>query len=99
MGGIYNKNMKNIAKKKQLNRINYIQGHLKGIKKMIENDRYCIDVLLQIEAVIKALKKINQMILENHLNTCVTTAIKGKSEKERKKKIKEVLKVFKNSDK
>ena len=66
---------------------------------MVEDDRYCIDVIMQNEAVIKALKKINQMILENHLNTCVTTAIKGKSEKERKKKIKEVLKVFKNSDK
>ena len=99
MGGMTNSTMKSSAKKQQLNRINYIQGHLRGIKKMIENDRYCIDVILQNEAVMKALKKVNQMILENHLNTCVTEAIKGKNEKERKKKIKELLEIFKNSDK
>ena len=66
---------------------------------MIEDDRYCIDVILQTEAVIKALKKINELILESHLNTCVTDAIKGKSAKERKKKIKELLEIFKSSDK
>ena len=90
--------MRNLTKKQQLNRINYIQGHLKGIKKMIENDRYCIDVIKQNEAVLAAIKKVNRMILENHLNTCVTAAIKGKNEKERKKKIKELLEIFKNSD-
>jgi DNA-binding FrmR family transcriptional regulator len=62
---------------------------------MIENDKYCIDIILQNEAVISALKKVNEMILENHLHTCVTEAIKNKSEKERKKKIKELLVLFK----
>jgi len=66
---------------------------------MLRDDEYCIDIIKQNEAVIAAIKKINQMILENHLNTCVTEAIKGKSEKERKKKIKELLEIFKNSDK
>jgi len=66
---------------------------------MLRDDEYCIDIIKQSEAVIAAIKKINQMILENHLNTCVTEAIKGKSEKERKKKIKELLEIFKNSDK
>jgi DNA-binding FrmR family transcriptional regulator len=89
--------MRNLTQKQQLNRINYIQGHLRGIKKMIENDRYCIDVILQTEAVIKALKKINQMILEDHLNTCVTTAIKSRNKKERRKKIKELLEIYKNT--
>jgi len=65
----------------------------------LRDDEYCIDIIKQNEAVIAAIKKINQMILENHLNTCVTEAIKGKSEKERKKKIKELLEIFKNSDK
>jgi DNA-binding FrmR family transcriptional regulator len=62
---------------------------------MIESDKYCIDIILQNEAVISALKKVNEMILENHLNTCVTEAIKNKNEKERKKKIKELLDLFK----
>jgi DNA-binding FrmR family transcriptional regulator len=75
--------------------MNYLIGHLKGVKKMIEDDKYCIDIILQNEAVISALKKVNEMILENHLNTCVTEAIKNKSEKERKKKIKELLDLFK----
>jgi len=75
--------------------MNYLIGHLEGVKKMIENDKYCIDIILQNEAVISALKKVNEMILENHLNTCVTQAIKNKNEKERKKKIKELLELFK----
>jgi DNA-binding FrmR family transcriptional regulator len=87
--------MQKLIKKKVLNRMNYLIGHLKGIKKMIENDEYCIDIILQNEAVISALKKVNEMVLENHLNTCVTEAIKNKNEKERKKKIKELLDLFK----
>jgi DNA-binding FrmR family transcriptional regulator len=93
------KNMKNKFKKQILNRISYLSGHLEGIKKMVEKDKYCIDVLWQSEAVIAALKKMNELILENHLNTCVTEAIKGKNEKDRKKKIRELLEVFKNSNK
>jgi DNA-binding FrmR family transcriptional regulator len=87
--------MRKSIKKKVLNRMNYLIGHLEGVKKMIENDKYCIDIILQNEAVISALKKVNEMILENHLHTCVTEAIKNKSEKERKKKIKELLDLFK----
>jgi len=86
-------------KKQILNRISYLAGHLEGIKKMVEKDKYCIDILWQGEAVIAALKKVNEMVLENHLNTCVTEAIKGKSQKERKKKIKELLEIFKKSNK
>ena len=87
--------MKKLPIKKQiLNRINYIRGHLDGVRKMVRDNKYCIDVILQNEAVIAAVKKINKIILENHLNTCVTRAIKGKSGRERKKKIKELLKIF-----
>ena len=91
--------MKKSLKKKILNRMNYLIGHLEGVKRMIENDKYCVDIILQNEAVISALKKVNEMVLENHLNTCVTQAIKGKSENERRKKIKELLEIFKNSNK
>ena len=76
--------------------MNYLIGHLEGVKKMIQGDKYCIDIIKQNEAVIAAIKKLDQMLLENHLNTCVTKLIKGKSEKERKKKIKELLEIFKN---
>lgn len=88
--------MKKNYKKQILNRMNYISGHLEGVKKMIKEDKYCIDIILQNEAVISALKKVNEMILENHLKTCVTKAIESKNQKERKKKIKELLDLFKN---
>ncbi|OGZ17390.1 MAG: hypothetical protein A2Z78_01310 [Candidatus Nealsonbacteria bacterium RBG_13_36_15] len=88
--------MKKAKKKQIINRMNYLSGHLEGVKKMIKDDKYCIDVILQNEAIIEAIKKVNQYILENHLNTCVTEAIRDKKEKERRKKIKELLKIFKN---
>lgn len=91
--------MKKYFEKQILNRMNYLSGHLEGVKKMIKDDKYCIDVIKQNEAVIAAIKKLNRIILENHLNTCVTKAIKGKNKKEREKKIKELLEIFKNSDK
>lgn len=86
-------------KKQILNRMNYLIGHLEGVKKMINEEKYCIDIIQQNEAVIAALKKVNQIILKNHLNTCVTKAIRGKNERERKKKIRELLEIFKKSDK
>lgn len=99
MGGFMKAMKKSIKKiKKQvLNRMNYISGHFEGVKKMLRNDKYCIDIIKQNEAVIAAIEKVNQMILENHLNTCVTEAIKEKNEKERRKKIKELLEIFKNT--
>lgn len=78
-----------------VNRLNYLLGHLRANIKMVEEDRYCVDIIRQNQAVIAALKRVNEMILENHLDTCVTSAIKGKSEKERKRVLKEIVEVFK----
>lgn len=79
--------------------MNYLSGHLDGIKKMVAQDKYCIDIIQQNKAVIAAIKKVNELLLENHLNTCVTDAIKHKNEKQRKKQIKELLEIFKNPNK
>lgn len=65
---------------------------------MIEDDKYCIDIIKQNQAVIAALKKVNELILRNHLETCVTKAIKGKSEKERKRVFEEIIEVFKEGE-
>ena len=81
--------------KKISNRMNYLIGHLKANLKMLEDDRYCIDVIRQNQAVISALRKVNEMILQNHLGTCVTRAIKGKSEKEKKRVYQEIVDIFK----
>ena len=84
--------------KKTLNRMNYLIGHLKANLKMIDEGRYCIDVIRQNQAVIAALKKVNQIILKGHLDTCVTRAVKGKSEKERKRVYEEIIEVFKEEN-
>jgi len=58
-----------------LKRLNYIEGHLSGIRKMIESDQYCVDVLKQTYAVRKAIEKLEALLLEGHLQSCVPQAI------------------------
>jgi len=89
--------MQGAVKKQVLNRMNYLKGHLEGIRTMVEKDTYCIEVIKQNIAVMAAIKKVNDIILENHLNTCVTAVIKGNNEKARRKMIKELLTIFKTS--
>ena len=84
------------VKKEVLKRIAYILGHLQGINKMIEEDKYCIDVVKQIQAVQSALTKVSELILEDHLETCVSHAIK---KGEGHKLIKEVMETIKQSKK
>jgi len=87
-----------MVNKKVKNRMNYLLGHLKANLKMVEEGRYCFDIIRQNQAVIAALKKVNEIILENHLETCVTTAIKGKNEKERKRVLAELMEIFREEE-
>ncbi len=61
---------------------------------MVQNDRYCVDILLQLSAVISALKKVEDLVMENHLNTCVTDALKSNDETESQLKISELMDVM-----
>jgi DNA-binding FrmR family transcriptional regulator len=80
-----------------LKRLKIIEGHLKGITRMVEEDAYCIDVIRQIQAVAAALNKVSGQILEGHLNSCVITAVQGEDPAERERVLKEVLDVFETS--
>ena len=82
-----------------LKRLKTIEGHLRGIEHMVETDAYCIDVLKQTHAVQKALDKVNSLIMANHLNECVTSAIRGSDPKERERVIGEIVDVFDMSHK
>jgi DNA-binding FrmR family transcriptional regulator len=82
-----------------LRRLKTIEGHLRGVIRMVEEDAYCIDVIRQIQAVESALNKVSSQILENHLNSCVITAIKGNDKKERERVLKEITEVFEMSTK
>ena len=82
-----------------LRRLKTIEGHLRGVIRMVEEDAYCIDVIRQIQAVDAALNKVSTQILENHLNSCVITAIQGNDKKERQRVLKEITEVFEMSAK
>ena len=77
-----------------LRRLKITEGHLRGIQRMLEEDAYCIDVIRQIQAVQAALNKVSVQILEEHLNSCVTTAIRGEDPRERERVLREISDVF-----
>ncbi len=68
-----------------------IEGQLRGVQKMIEEKRYCVDILTQLHSIIGAVLRVESKILQKHLETCVTDVLKGSSETERNKKIEEVI--------
>ncbi len=80
-------------------RLKTIEGHIKGITRMVENGEYCIDVIRQIQAVQAALNKVSTNILNEHLNSCVITAIQGDDPKERERVLKEIAEVYEQSSK
>jgi DNA-binding FrmR family transcriptional regulator len=77
-----------------LRRARVATGHLEGVGRMIERDEYCIDVIKQIQAVQASLNKLSTIILENHLNTCVATAVRGDDAAAREKVLAEIADVF-----
>lgn len=77
-----------------INRLKSIEGHVRGIRRMVDEDVYCIDVINQNLAVQRALEKVNSLILERHLQTCVTTAIKSDDPDDRERVIAEIMTVF-----
>jgi DNA-binding FrmR family transcriptional regulator len=70
------------AKFDALKRLSYIEGHLTGIRKMLEEDKYCVDVLKQTYAVRRAIEKMESILLEGHLHSCVVDGIKEGREDE-----------------
>lgn len=85
--------MSPVYKQSLLHRVKIVRGHFEKVIKMIENDDYCLDINQQTYAIQNALKKIDEVILEHHLRTCVRTAILDN--KNIDEKVKEVLEVFK----
>jgi len=82
-----------------IRRLKTAEGHLRGIQRMLEEDAYCIDVIRQIQAVQSALNKISMQILDQHLNSCLVTAVKGDDPAERERVLKELINVFETSSK
>lgn len=83
-----------LQKKKVIARLNRAEGQVAAIRRMIEQDKYCVDVLLQISAARAALGKVGEIVLGSHIETCVVNAFAEGNERERSEKIEELLDVF-----
>lgn len=88
-----------MSKKDSLVNFKKAQSSIKKIIEMVEDDKYCIDIMQQNLAVIGLLKSAHQMLMENHLHGCFMKAIDSKNEKKKKEMIEEILKVTKLANK
>ena len=75
------------------NRLRRISGQIEGIRRMVAEDRYCMDILTQTSAVVSALRGVEDLVMQNHLATCVTDAIRGNDPAEQQAKIDELMDV------
>ena len=85
---------KNPSHEDNLVALRRIEGQVRGVQRMVEDRKYCIDILNQIHAIKGALGRVEENILEKHFQHCVTEAVKGSSEEERQQKLDEILKLI-----
>jgi DNA-binding FrmR family transcriptional regulator len=77
-----------------LRRLKSVEGHVRGVQRMVDEGAYCIDVVNQILAIQRALKKVSAMVLDDHLHSCVTDAMRGPDGAQREKVLGELMQVF-----
>ena len=75
-------------------RLKSVEGHIRGIERMVEDDAYCVDVVNQILAVQRALKKVSGLVLDDHLHSCVTDAMRGTDDAARERVLGELVSVY-----
>src|SRR3989338_5298272 len=78
----------------QLDYLKKIEGQIRGIQRMIEDRRYCVDIVTQIHSIIGALYRVENEVFRKHIDGCVISALKGKSGPEKQKKIDEVIELI-----
>ena len=74
--------MQPTTREQGLKRLNYIEGHLAGVRRMIDEDQYCVDILKQTYAVRRAIEKMEALLLDGHLHTCVVTGVRDGREEQ-----------------
>jgi len=78
----------------QITFLKKIEGQIRGVQKMIEEKRYCVDIITQIHSIIGALYRVENEVFRKHVDGCVITAFRGKSELEKQKKIDEIMELI-----
>ncbi len=81
------------TKTQALKRVNYIDGHLSGVKKMIEEDRYCVDVIRQTYAIRRALQKLEGVLIDGHLRSCVPEAYRDGRDDQMREELKDLFEI------
>ncbi|HKW92183.1 MAG TPA: metal-sensitive transcriptional regulator [Methylomirabilota bacterium] len=82
------------TKAKAVGRLRRIEGQVQGIQRMVDEDKYCVDILLQLTAVQGAVEQVQKLLLGQHLESCVTEAVRSGSSRDRQRKMDELLEVF-----
>lgn len=77
-----------------ISRLKTVEGHVRGIQRMVDEDAYCIDIIRQIQAVQGSLNRVSTMLLEGHLNSCLIGAVRGEDPDERERALREIAEVF-----
>jgi CsoR family transcriptional regulator, copper-sensing transcriptional repressor len=90
--------MRPTIKKSCRQRLNRIEGQIRGLARMIDDDRYCIDVVTQVSAVRAALRRVEEEILQDHVAHCVEGAIVSGNRAEQRRKIKELMDVVSRAE-
>lgn len=86
--------MNSLSKKTIATQLKRIEGQVRGIQRMVHEDRYCIDVLTQISAICASLHRVERDLLKNHISCCVAGAFKSGGPRQQQEKINEVIKVL-----
>jgi len=85
---------KNPSHLEELGRLKKIEGQIKGVQKMIEDGRYCIDILTQLSSVVGAIKSVEENIINRHLRTCVADSLVSRGRKEKERKVQEIIDIL-----
>lgn len=88
------KQRKGTAHHDKIVRLRRIEGQVRGLQRMIEDDRYCIDILTQVRSAVRALPRVSDSVLERHLHHCVAEALASGSERDKEEKLGEVIAVL-----
>jgi DNA-binding FrmR family transcriptional regulator len=89
--------MRKDAKSAALKRLSRAEGQVRGLARMVEDDRYCIDIVTQLSAVRAALRRVEEEILRDHVASCVEGAIESGNKVEQRRKVAELMDVFARS--
>ena len=86
--------MQKTIHKEQSVSLKRIEGQIRGVQKMVEDERYCVDIITQLHSIVGAILSVEDRIFRKHLEGCVTHSLKGKSNLEKQKKIDEIIKLI-----